>query len=104
MGKACLILDQSVLLDDERFIAHVKVFAVVDNLKYPDGYKVRCALVEKNTRILWVLLDNHDPYGYHLHAKLPQNKNFRVSVEIQGYEQAIELFFKEVERVINEKK
>lgn len=40
-----------------------------------------------------ILLDNHEPYGYHLHAKLPEDKNYRVSIDIRDYIEAIKFFF-----------
>lgn len=102
MSKVRIITDQIILLENEKFAAHVKVYKVTRSLKFPDGYKVRCALVERDTGALRVLLDNHEPFGYHLHTKLPEDKNFRVSVDVKNYSEAIRLFFKEAKKVNNE--
>lgn len=102
MSKAAVILNQVLLLNNERFEAHIKVYEISNDSKFKDGYKVRCALVERETGLLHVLLDNHEPFGYHLHSKLPRNKGFRLSLKITHYNEAIELFFKEVRRVIDE--
>lgn len=91
-----------MLLENDKFEAHVKVYEVPKSLKFPDGYKVRCALVERETGILRMLLDNHEPFGYHLHTKLPEDKNFRVSVDVTNYTEAVRLFFKETRKVNNE--
>jgi hypothetical protein len=96
-------MQQVLILDGEQYEAHIKVFEVFENPKFPQGYKVSCALVEKETGVLYVLLDNHEPYGYHLQTKLPKDKNFRVSIDVQDYKEAIELFFDEVKKVQNEK-
>ena len=103
MSKAKVVISQVLLLNNENFEAHIKVYEVSNNSKFPDGYKVRCALVERNTGVLHVLLDNHEPYGYHLHSRLPKDKNFRLSLKITHYSEAIKLFFSEVRKVINEK-
>lgn len=103
MSKARTVLQQVLLLDGERFEAHIKVFEVSKSAKFPQGYKVSCALVEKETGVLRVLLDNHEPYRYHLHSKLPKDKKFRTPLSVKDYKDAIELFFEEVKKVRNEK-
>lgn len=103
MGKARPIINKVLSLDDERFVAHIRVFEVPTSQKFPMGYKVSCSLVEKGSGVLFVLLDNHEPYGYHLHTKLPHDKHFRTSVNVKNYNEAIELFFAEVKKVQDEK-
>lgn len=103
MGKARPILNKFLLLNDENYEARIRVFEVPKSQKFPTGHKVSCSLVEKATGVLWVLLDNHEPYGYHVHTKLPEDKNFRSSVDVKNYMDAIELFFAEVKKVLDEK-
>ena len=61
---------------------------------------MRCALVECETGLLFVLLDNHEPYGYHLHTKLPYEKKFRQPIKVNSYNEAVILFFDEVRKVL----
>lgn len=103
MSTARVLIDQVLILENERFEAYIKVYEIPKSLKFPDGYKVRCALVERETGILRLLLDNHAPFGYHFHTKLPEDKNFRLSVNVKTYADAVKLFFKEAEKVKNEK-
>jgi hypothetical protein len=103
VSKAKVVVNQVLLLENEKFEAHIKVYEVSNNSKFPDGYKVKCALVERNTGALHILLDNHEPFGFHLHSRLPKDKKFRLSLKINHYEEAIKLFFSEVRKVINEK-
>lgn len=103
MSPARILVHQELILDNGKFKAHIKVFEVPKSAKFPDGYKVSCSLVDCETGVLRVLLDNHQPYGYHLHTKLPENKNFRVSVNVVNHPEAIKLFLTEVKRVLNEK-
>jgi len=102
MSKARIVINQVLLFENEKFEAHVKVYEIPKSLKFPDGFKVRCALVERETGVLRVLLDNHEPFGYHLHTKLPEDKDFRVSVDVKSYTEAVRLFFKEARKVNNE--
>ena len=73
---------------DGRFQAQVKVI------------EVRCVLLDLEWNLPRLLLDNHEPFGYHLHTKLPGDKNFRESVEVSGYEDAVRLFIKEARKVV----
>jgi hypothetical protein len=88
------------LFGEGRFETQIRVYEVIRSLKFPDGYKVRCALIEKKTGVLRVLLDNHEPFGYHLHTKLPLDKSFRVAIDVKTYNEAIAFFMKEVRKVV----
>jgi hypothetical protein len=48
-----------------------------------------------------ILLDNHEPYGFHLHAGLPDDPSFRVKLDILDYKEAIKIFFYEVRKVVS---
>lgn len=48
--------------------------------------------------------DKHQPFGYHIHTELPQNKNMRRQIDAKGYDEAVRLFFREARRVVNEEK
>lgn len=41
------------------------------------------------------------PFGYHIHTRLPEDKNFRISVDVANYEAAIKMFLKQVKRMVN---
>ncbi len=103
MSRARVLINQVVNLDNDKFEAHIKVYELTKSLKFPDGYKVKCALVERETGTLRLLLDNHAPFGYHLHTKLPEDKNFRLSVNVKTYNEAISLFFKLARKVKHER-
>jgi hypothetical protein len=100
MTKARFITNRILFFLDGRFEAHIKVYEVGRSFKFPDGFKVRCALIEKESGVLRILLDNHEPYGYHLHTKLPEDKNFRVTIEVKNYSEAISIFIKEIRKVL----
>jgi hypothetical protein len=64
---------------------------------------VKCVLLDAELGKPRVLLDNHEPYGFHLHTRLPEDHDFRVSLDISDYEEAIQIFFKEVRKVVSNK-
>lgn len=103
MTKARLIVDEVLTWHDGQFEAHIKVFKITKSLRFPDGIKMRCALLERQVGVLRLLMDNHSPFGYHIHSKLPENKNFRKSMAVRDHWEAIEIFLKECERIVNDK-
>ncbi len=102
MNKARIIIDRAVLLECGKFEARVKVYEIPKSLKFPQGHKVSCSLIERETGILRVLLDNHEPFGYHLHTRLPEDKSYRLGLGVKNYIDAIRLFFREARKVYNE--
>ena len=102
MSKARILINRVIVLEHDRFEARVKVYEIPKSLKYPQGHKVSCSLVERETGVLFVLLDNHEPFGYHLHTKLPEDKNFRTGVDVKNFIEAIRLFFREAKKVFYE--
>lgn len=104
MSKVRIIEDGVTYFADGRYEARIKVLEVPRSLKFPDGFKVSCVLLDKNSKTVRLVLDNHQPFGYHIHTALPQNKNARLQVDVKNYAEAIRLFFREVRKVANEEK
>lgn len=77
-----------------RFIVDVKVYEVPISEKFPNGIKLKCVLVDVEQGKPRVLLDNHEPFGFHLHTRLPEDPDFRASLDIVEYEEAISVFFR----------
>lgn len=88
---------------DGRFKVQIKVLQVPRSLKFPDGYKVNCVLIDVDKRAVLLLLDNHQPFGYHVHFEMPHNKSARRGVDVKSYAEAIRFFFEEVRKVVDEK-
>ncbi len=90
--KIRVLIEEVIVFAGGRFQARVKAIEVPKSAKFPDGIKLRCVLLDVELNLPRLLLDNHEPFGYHLHTKLPNDKNFRESVEVSSYEDAIRLF------------
>ena len=78
-----------------------------DLIKYLDGIKcVFRALREKQAGTgefqLVLLVDNHDPFGYHFHDKLPGQHNSRKSISAKNWKEAWHAFKTKLERIYYE--
>ena len=104
MAGAKVLLDDVLVFNEGRLFAELKVFEVPKSKRFPEGIKVRCVLVDNEIQKPLLLLDNHEPFGFHLHTKLPEDKNFRMSLEIKTYPEAIAYFLKEAKKVVNREK
>ncbi len=79
----------------------IKAYEVPRDSKYPVGVKLKCVLIDVKQDKPRVLLDNHEPFGFHLHTRLPDDPDFRVKLDIADYEEAIRVFMKEVRKVVS---
>lgn len=104
MPSAVVLVDEVVSFRDGRYIARVRVLKVSKGVKFPDGYKVRCVLIDRVRDTPVLLLDNHHPFGYHIHTRLPKDKSERVVIAISSYVEAIEAFMDEAKRLIDNEK
>jgi len=100
VANARVLYDKKVYLSEGKFEIRVIAYEVSKNKKFPEGVKLRCVLLNINLKIARLLLDNHEPYGYHLHTSMAHDKNHRVSVNVNNYEEAIEFFISEAQEVI----
>ena len=102
MAAAKLIRNQRLVIGSGRFVVEVKAYEVTRSLKFPIGIKLKCVMIDVEQGQPRLLLDNHEPYGFHLHTRLPDDPDFRVSLNIQDYDEAIRLFFGEVRKVLSD--
>ena len=48
-----------------------------------------------------LLVDNHEPFGFHMHTRLPEDRSIREILPTTDYNEALQIFLKEVERIVN---
>lgn len=100
--KAEVLVDETLSLGDGRYRAIVKVYKVTSSVKFPDGIKAKFVLIDVYKGVPRLVVDNHAPFGFHLHGELPSKKHKREPLQTTDYKEARELFLKEVRRIINE--
>ena len=101
MQKAKPLRNERIVLEQGRFVVEVKAFEVAAGRRFPNGIKLKCVLIDMEQRKPILLLDNHEPFGFHLHTRLPEDPDFRVSLDIEDYNEAIRVFFAEVRKVVS---
>ena len=89
MAKATLILDQGLEIS-ERYRVELKVFKVDPSERFPDGIKVSFALLDVIDKVPRLLVDNHAPFGFHVHTELPKNKQVRKPLVAKNYQEALD--------------
>lgn len=98
-----IIFEQAISIN-ERFRVDLRVLMVKQSKRFPDGIKARYVLVDIIDKVPRLLVDNHQPYGFHIHTGLPSNRSLRSQLENYDYKQAREEFWKRTWEIINETK
>jgi hypothetical protein len=103
--KATLLIHREMVLQDGRYVLFIKVYEVEKSRKFPDGIKAKFVLQNAEEGFARLLVDNHQPYGFHMHTKSPHDQDHREILAVQDHESALDFFLNEVERIIkNEEK
>ncbi len=99
-----ILIDRTLIFRGGDFVAHIRVLEVDVSTKFPGGIKAKYILVDTKRNVPRLLVDNHEPYGYHMHTHLPEDKNIRLPLEVKGYNQALSLFLEEARKVLRDEK
>jgi len=83
-----------------RYRVVLLVLEVPTSRKFPNGVKVRFVMIDSEGGFPRLLVDNHEPFGFHMHTQLPEDQNVRVPLEVKDHNEALAIFFKEAERII----
>ena len=101
MKKAVVLLDERLDLS-ERFRVELKVLRVEVSAKNPEGAKVSFALIDAEKGVPRLVIDNHAPFGFHVHAELPERKNRRRALATMDYLLALEEFWRLVKEITDD--
>lgn len=85
----------------EHHVAHIRVRKVPRNLNRPDGFKINCVLIDLRIGKPVLLLDNHYPFGYHIHPMPHVDKSKRESIQVSDPYEAIDIFIKVAEEKVS---
>jgi len=104
--KAKVLIDRRLVFGrTNRYVADIKVFGVPISEKFPEGIKARFILLDTVDGSARLLIDNHEPYGFHIHRRLPREPKHRESMKVADHNEALQQFLAEVERIVrNEEK
>ena len=99
MKKARVLLDE-ILDISERYRVELKVFEVNPSYKYPEGVKARFVLVDLLNKVPRLVVDNHAPFGFHVHANLPEERDSRLLLDTSDYLEALDKFRNLVKEIL----
>ena len=90
---------------NDLFVIEVSIEQTDDFDKYPpDGIKATFRILKSSDGVeeneLVVLIDNHKPFDYHEHDKLPEEHNSRKRIGANNWQEAWQLFDLKVKEVI----
>lgn len=71
------------------------------NEKFPEGLKVRYVLIDGDGKFARLLVDNHESFGFHIHSQLPEDHSTREILPTIDYNEALQIFMKEVEKIVS---
>ena len=104
--KARVILDRTIVVSrDGRYEVNIRVLAIQKSEKFPMGIKAKFVLLDTHQETARLLVDNHEPYGFHMHTRLPNDPDHREKLPTSDHDEALEIFLREAERIArNEEK
>lgn len=70
--------------------------------KFPEGIKVSLALIDVIKKVPRLLIDNHAPFGFHVHTELPGNKDSRRVLKAKDYTEALDEFWRLTKEITND--
>ena len=99
MGDAIVVFELKYKIG-RRYRVEQTVFKVDPNKRYPDGMIVKFVLIDDHRNMPVLLLDNHAPFGFHIHAQLPEQKHVRTKLDMKNYVDALIEFERLVDEVV----
>jgi hypothetical protein len=92
MGESKCLLDQKLDIS-EKFRVELKVFEVEVSKKYPEGIKARFVLIDLLKKNPVLLIDNHAPFGFHVHEDIKVGRVKRKKIVEDDYIKVLNLFW-----------
>ena len=88
-----------------RYKVEISIEEHWDLERYPEGVKavfklIRLDINDDFESELVVLIDNHHPYGFHSHDKLPREHGHRVRLCLSDWRQAWEVFQEKCQEIL----
>ncbi len=77
------------------YLADIQVYETENFAMFPEGISGTFRLfkvTETGEKELVYLIDNHAPYGFHEHDKLPNDHDSRVTIHVKSWQEAWDKF------------
>ncbi len=99
MAASRVLLSETFALNS-RYRVVLIVLEVAKSRKFPGGVKAKFVLIDVEGNHPRLLVDNHEPYGFHMHTRLPEDASVRVELSVKDHHEALDVFLTEAERII----
>jgi hypothetical protein len=83
-----------------RYRVSLMALQIPKSSKFPLGLKVKFVLIDVEGGFARLLVDNHEPFGFHIHTQLPDDHTVRETLATTDHNEALQIFLKEVERIM----
>lgn len=103
MAATRIILSETFVVN-YRYRVVLYVVEVPVSRKFPEGIKAKFVLIDSEGNFPRLLVDNHEPFGFHMHTQLPEDSGIRVELAVKDHDEALDVFFKEVERIVEDER
>ena len=101
MATVRIILNESFAIN-YKYRVILYVVEVPVGRKFPEGVKAKFILINSNGNFPRLLVDNHRPFGFHMHTQLPSDEGVRIELPVKNHNEALDVFFQEVERILKD--
>lgn len=103
MGATRVLIEEDFALSS-RYRVVLRAFRVSASRKFPQGVTAKFVLIDAEGGFTRLLVDNHEPYGFHMHTALPEDSAVRVKLAVKDHGEALDVFFEEVERIVRDER
>jgi hypothetical protein len=101
VSAAKVILDEKFAINN-RYRVVLYVLEIPASDKFPLGIKAKYVLIDTDGNFPRLLVDNHEPYGFHMHIALPEDHDVRTDLSVTDHNSALAIFYQEVERIVKD--
>ena len=101
MAATRIIIDEALAINS-RYRVVLRALRVPVSKKFLQGVKAKFVLIDVEGGFPRLLVDNHEPYGFHMHTALPEDNAVRVELSVKNHNEALDEFFREVERIVKD--
>ena len=101
MKKAIVLLSERLDVS-EKFRVELTVLKVVPSARHPEGVKVSFVLIDTERGVPRLVVDNHAPFGFHVHTRLPEKRDERQILPTTDYVEALDEFWRFVKEIVRD--
>jgi len=85
----------------ESHSSHLLILTNLGGRILSEKLKVNFILIDVIAKVPRLLIDNHAPFGFHVHEDLPSNKESRRQIPVNDYSEIMEEFWRLAKEIIN---